>query len=200
MNNKVDFSKIPNKTLEEYNIIKFNGVDKIFDFLFDEDYTKEDVISSLTEQMKKDIALSQENVRFQNGVFYYGSDIYDLEEEIFKTQNTQINKEEKIEKGKKDVQELMKAIFEAYKDTKEQNMERVNYKMSIYNNSNWLDSNINNVDYSDLLGCMLDIEEEFNAIKPIIDNTLIEINKFKEEYFESQEETEEDNEESEEIQ
>ena len=37
MSNKVDFSKIPNKTLEEYNIIKFNSVDKIFDFLFDEE-------------------------------------------------------------------------------------------------------------------------------------------------------------------
>ena len=191
MSNKVDFSKIPNKTLEEYNIIKFNSVDKIFDFLFDEDYTKEDVVSNLTEKMKKDIALSQDNVRFQNGIFYYGNDIYDLEEEISKTQSTKISKEEKIENGKKDLQYLLKEIFEAYVDTKKQNMDRVEYKMSIYNSPDWLNSKISNPDYSDLLGCMLDIEEEFRDIKPIIDNTLIAINEFKEEYFENQEETEE---------
>ncbi len=191
MSNKVDFSKIPNKTLEEYNIIKFNSVDKIFDFLFDEDYTKEDVVSNLTEKMKKDIALNQDNVRFQNGIFYYGNDIYDLEEEISKTQSTKISKEEKIENGKKDLQYLLKEIFEAYVDTKKQNMDRVEYKMSIYNSPDWLNSKISNPDYSDLLGCMLDIEEEFRDIKPIIDNTLIAINEFKEEYFENQEETEE---------
>ncbi len=100
-------------------------------------------------------------------------------------------KEEKIEKGKKDVQELLKEIFEVYKDIKTQNIDRVEYKISIYNSPNWLESNIDNVEYSDLLGCMLDIEEEFEDIKQFMDNVLIAVKEFKKEYFENYEDTEE---------
>lgn len=199
MSNKIDFNKISDETLEEYNITRFNTVDEMFNFLFDEDYTKEDVISNLTDKMKKAIVLCQENVRFQDDVFYYGNDIDDFEEEMSKIPNIKIDKTEKIENGKKDVQELLKEIFEVYKDTKKHNLDRVDYKMSIYNDSSWLDSNISNVDYSDLLGCMLDIEEEFEVIKPFIDSTLIAVKEFKKEYFENYEETEEC-EEDEEIQ
>lgn len=199
MSNKIDFNKISDETLEEYNITKFNTVDEIFNFLFDEDYTKEDVISNLTDKMKKAIVLCQENVRFQDDIFYYGNDIDDFEEEMSKIPNIKIDKTEKIENGKKDVQELLKEFFEVYKDTKKHNLDRVDYKMSIYNDSSWLDSNISNVDYSDLLGCMLDIEEEFEVIKPFIDSTLIAVKEFKKEYFENYEETEEC-EEDEEIQ
>ena len=199
MSNKIDFNKISDETLEEYNITKFNTVDEMFNFLFDEDYTKEDVISNLTDKMKKAIVLCQENVRFQDDVFYYGNDIDDFEEEMSKIPNIKIDKTEKIENGKKDVQELLKEFFEVYKDTKKHNLDRVDYKMSIYNDSSWLDSNISNIDYSDLLGCMLDIEEEFEVIKPFIDSTLIAVKEFKKEYFENYEETEEC-EEDEEIQ
>lgn len=196
MSNEINFNKISDKILEDYNIMKFNTVDEIFNFLFDEDYTKEDVISYLTDKMKKAIVLKQENVRFYDGHFYYGNNLYDFEDEISKNKNIKIDKTEKIENGKKDVQELLKEIFEVYKDTKEQNMDRVEYKMSIYNNPNWLNSQISNVDYSDLLGCMLDIEEEFETIKSFIDNTLIAVKDFKKEYFEDYEEKEEYEEES----
>lgn len=111
------------------------------------------------------------------------------------------NNENNIENGKRDVKELLKQVFENFIYTKQHNIKHIDYKMSIYNNSNWLDNPISNIDYSDLLGCMLDIEEDFENVKDLMDDSLSRIKEFKKMYFKDYEETEEyeKNEEEEEL-
>lgn len=45
--NNFDINKIPKKILDNYNISTFNNPSEAFNFLFDEDFTKEDIISML---------------------------------------------------------------------------------------------------------------------------------------------------------
>lgn len=101
--------------------------------------------------------------------------------------------------GDKKVQHLLKEFFKAFDLLKENNIDRINYKESIYNNSAWLDKDINKYDYSDLLGCMLDMEDECNEFIRFSSNMLQEINQFKKIYIEPiiqrQEECNEENEE-----
>ncbi len=120
------------------------------------------------------------------------------EDEIFEKEK---DNENNIENGKTDVKKLLKQVFENFIYTKQHNIKHIDYKMSIYNNSNWLDKPISNIDYSDLLGCMLDIEENFENVKDLMDDSLSRIKKFKKVYFKDYEETEEyeKNEEEEEL-
>lgn len=46
-----------------------------------------------------------------------------------------------------------------------------------------MNSEISNSDYSDLLGCMLDIQDDFMEVKGYMENTLNEIDIFKEKYI-----------------
>lgn len=90
---------------------------------------------------------------------------------------------EKIESGKKDVQELLKKIFNSYEDIKKLNIDRIDYKKSIYNHQELLNSKISNSDYSDLLGCMLDVQDDFSEVKEYMEEVLNEINVFKDKYI-----------------
>lgn len=78
----VKFNKIPQNILDENNIIKFHGISEIFDFIYDEDWTKEEIIEQLTDDMKKQLVLKNENVRIDEENYYYGSDIYYFEEDL----------------------------------------------------------------------------------------------------------------------
>ena len=53
----IKFNKIPQNILDENNIIKFDGISEIFDFIYDEDWTKEEIIEQLTDDMKKQLVL-----------------------------------------------------------------------------------------------------------------------------------------------
>lgn len=81
--NDIIFDKLGEKTLENYNISKFESVDEIFKFLMDDEINKEDLINMLSEGMKKEIVLSYaDTVREENGNFYYGQDICFFEDDI----------------------------------------------------------------------------------------------------------------------
>lgn len=82
---EIELDKIPLKLLEDYNISKFNNINEIFDFLFDEDFTKEDIIAMLTDKMKEELVLLNGNVIKNRDTFYYGQDIYSLEEDLKKS-------------------------------------------------------------------------------------------------------------------
>lgn len=90
---------------------------------------------------------------------------------------------DKIESSKHEVQRLLKNVFAIYAKMKEFNIDRVDYKKSIYNNQELLNSKISNSDYSDLLGCMLDIKDEFEDIERNIKTMLNEIILFEEKYI-----------------
>lgn len=103
---------------------------------------------------------------------------------------------QKIENGKQDVQQLLKTIFDSYKEIQRLHIDRINYKMSIYNQEGWLNRRISNIDYSDLLGCILDIQDDFIDVKEYIENALNEINVFKDKYInepDMEEENEDEN-------
>lgn len=78
----IKFNKIPQNILDENNIIKFDGISEIFDFIYDEDWTKEEIIEQLTDDMKKQLVLKNENVRIDEENYYYGTDIYYFEEDL----------------------------------------------------------------------------------------------------------------------
>lgn len=80
--NDIEFNKIPLNVLSDYNIGIFNSVNEIFNFLFDEDYTKEDIIAMLTDEMKEKLVLLNENVRQEKDKFYYGQDICFFEDDV----------------------------------------------------------------------------------------------------------------------
>lgn len=103
--------------------------------------------------------------------------------------------QEKIDRGKKDVQKLLKDIFESYNTIEQSSLDRIKYKKSIYNSKNWLENEIDNVDYSDLLCCMLDTEDEFIDIKLFVNEQLNKIDKFKQQYMNMQEDEREEEEE-----
>lgn len=81
--NDIIFNDLGEKTLENYNILKFENVDILFDYLMDDEIKKEDLVSMLSEEMKREIALGYTNsVREEDGNFYYGSDLCFFEEDI----------------------------------------------------------------------------------------------------------------------
>ena len=75
-------NKVPKKILENYNISTFDSISETFEFLFDEDYTKEDIIAMLTDEMKEELILQNENIRKSNNKYYYCSDMDSLEYDI----------------------------------------------------------------------------------------------------------------------
>jgi len=81
--NDIDFSKLGEKTLEKYGIAKFKSSDEIFDFLFDEDTNKEDVINMLSTEMKEEIISSYvDTARREKGEFFYNNEMCFIEESI----------------------------------------------------------------------------------------------------------------------
>ena len=75
-------NKVPKEILEDYNISAFDSISEAFEFLFDEDYTKEDIIAMLTDEMKEELILQNENIRKSNNKYYYCSDMDSLEYDI----------------------------------------------------------------------------------------------------------------------
>lgn len=81
--NDIDFSKLGEKTLEKYGIAKFKSSDEMFDFLFDEDMNKEDVINMLSTEMKEEIISSYvDTARREKGEFFYNNEMCFIEESI----------------------------------------------------------------------------------------------------------------------
>ena len=102
--------------------------------------------------------------------------------------------------GCKETQKLLKDFFETFDELKDKSIDRVNYKESIYNHEKWLDKEVDNYGYSNLLGCMLDMEDECYHLLDFSNNMLNEIKKFKSIYMDTvlendEETTEEENEE-----
>lgn len=94
--NDIIFDELGKTILENYNISKFQSVDEIFEFLMDDEISREDLISMLSEEMKKEIVLGYFNsVREEKGNFYYGSDLCFFEEDI----NYEVKKIDKILNG-----------------------------------------------------------------------------------------------------
>ena len=77
-------NNIPKEILDNYNISNFDSIDEAFEFLFDEDYTKEDIIAMLTDEMKEELVLQNENIRKSDNKYYYCSDMDSLEYDIEK--------------------------------------------------------------------------------------------------------------------
>lgn len=75
-------NKVPKEILENYNISTFDSISETFEFLFDDDYTKEDIIAMLTDEMKEELILQNENIRKSNNKYYYCSDMDSLEYDI----------------------------------------------------------------------------------------------------------------------
>lgn len=75
-------NKVPKEILENYNISTFDSISETFEFLFDDDYTKEDIIAMLTDEMKEELVLQNENIRKSNNKYYYCSDMDSLEYDI----------------------------------------------------------------------------------------------------------------------
>lgn len=102
--------------------------------------------------------------------------------------------------GCKEVQKLLKNFFETFDELEKKTIDRVKYKESIYNHEIWLDKEVDKYDYSDLLSCMLDMEDECYNLLNFSDNILNEIKQFKSTYMETvlennEESIEEENEE-----
>ena len=87
--------------------------------------------------------------------------------------------------GCKEVQKLLKNFFETFDELKHQTIDRVKYKESIYNHEKWLDKEVDKYDYSDLLGCMLDMEDECYNFLNFSKDMLNEIKQFKSIYMET---------------
>ena len=77
-------NKIREDILEEYNIKKCNDVSEMFDFMYYEDYTKEDIIDMMEDEWKKKILLSIDMIREEDGKYYFGEkeDIEALEKDF----------------------------------------------------------------------------------------------------------------------
>ena len=71
--NKFDINKIPKNILDNYNISEFDNPSEAFNFLFDEDFTKEDIISMLSDEMKDELVRQNDNIRKCNDKYYYCS-------------------------------------------------------------------------------------------------------------------------------
>lgn len=95
--------------------------------------------------------------------------------------------QEKIDRGKKDVQKLLKDIFEGYNTIEQLSLDRIKYKKSIYNSKKWLENEIENYDYSDLLCCMFDIQDEFIDVRNFIEEKLNKIDTFQKQYIVTEE-------------
>ena len=80
--NKFDINKIPKNILDNCNISEFDNPSEAFNFLFDEDFTKEDIISMLSDEMKDELVRQNDNIRKCNDKYYYCSEIDSLEEDI----------------------------------------------------------------------------------------------------------------------
>lgn len=81
--NDLIYSEIGEWTLGSYNITRFNDLDDIFRFLFDDEISKETLVEMLSEKVKREIVLSHLDVVIEeDGKFYYGQDFYFFEEEI----------------------------------------------------------------------------------------------------------------------
>lgn len=103
--------------------------------------------------------------------------------------------------GSIEIQKLLKLFFKQFENIKKYSIDRIDYKKSIYDNKEWLDKKIDKFDYSDLLGCMLDLEDECNELKNFSTDMLNQINQFRLIYMDKEltkqkeiEETEEDEE------
>lgn len=77
-----DLSKIPKNILDNYNLSEFDNPSEAFEFLFDEDFTKEDIISMLTDEMKEELLLQNDNIRKSNKKYYYCNEIDSLEKDV----------------------------------------------------------------------------------------------------------------------
>lgn len=81
--NDIIYDELGEKTLENYNILKFESADEIFEFLLDDEINREELISMLSEEMKKEIISGYaDTVREENGNFYYGQDLCFFEDDI----------------------------------------------------------------------------------------------------------------------
>lgn len=80
--NKFDINKIPKKILDDYNISTFDSIDEVFKFIYDEDFTKEDIIAILTDEMKDELVKQNENIRKNNDKYYYCSEMDSLEYDV----------------------------------------------------------------------------------------------------------------------
>ncbi|MCI9016130.1 MAG: hypothetical protein HFJ53_03055 [Clostridia bacterium] len=81
--NDIIFNDLGEKTLENHNVLKFENIDTLFDYLMDDEINKEDLVNMLSEEMKREIAIGYvDSVREENGNFYYGSDMCFFEEDI----------------------------------------------------------------------------------------------------------------------
>lgn len=79
-----ELNKINDDILEEYNIKRCNNVSEMFDFMYYEDYTKEDIIDMIEDEWKKKILLGTDMIKEENGKYYFGEkeDIEALEKDI----------------------------------------------------------------------------------------------------------------------
>lgn len=83
--NDLIYSEIGEWTLGSHNIVRFNNIDEIFNFLIDEDINKEKLIEMLSEKAKREVVFRYADVVIEeDGKFYYGEDLYFFEEEINK--------------------------------------------------------------------------------------------------------------------
>ena len=82
--NDLIYSELGKATLENHNILKFENLDETFDYIYDCDVTKEELVEQLTEKMKEDLSFQYANERLikEDGKYYYGEELYFFEEEI----------------------------------------------------------------------------------------------------------------------
>lgn len=64
--------------LYERNIIRFDSFDDFFDFIYDENTGKADIINDMSEQMKKQLVSENYGERYieADGAFYYNSECF----------------------------------------------------------------------------------------------------------------------------
>lgn len=85
--NKFDINKIPKKILDDYNISTFDNPSEAFNFLYDEEFTKEEIIAMLTDEMKDELVKQNENIRKNNDKYYYCSEMDSLEYDVEEFEN-----------------------------------------------------------------------------------------------------------------
>ena len=82
--NDLIYSELGKTTLENHNILKFENVDETFDYIYDCDVSKEELVAELTEKMKEELSFKYASERLikEDGKYYFGEDLYFFEEEI----------------------------------------------------------------------------------------------------------------------
>lgn len=62
----------------ERNIIRFDNFDDFFDFIYDENTDKADIINDMSQQMKRQLVSENYGERFieADGAFYYNSECF----------------------------------------------------------------------------------------------------------------------------